>query len=162
MKGGAKGARPRATTSCRPSQPRNTEAVLEQLKRAGLKLTPQRIAIVRELATDLTHPTAQDLFERLRPTYPTMSFATVYNTLDALAKLGLVGALRLGSAVRFDPNTTVHHHAVCDACGIVVDLPASPPPPSVTQSIEEAHDFQVRVEERTYRGRCGRCAHVGQ
>lgn len=136
-----------------------TNAVLADLKRAGLKLTPQRMAIVRELASDCTHPTAQELFERLRPTFPTMSFATVYNTLDALAKLKLVGSLRLGSAVRFDPNTTPHHHAVCDACGIVVDLPApSTPPESVKRTVGRASGFEVRVEERTYRGLCGRCS----
>jgi Fur family peroxide stress response transcriptional regulator len=133
------------------------DAMLAKLKRAGLKLTPQRMAIVRELAGDCTHPTAQELFERLRPAFPTMSFATVYNTLDALAKLGLVGSLRLGSAVRFDPNTALHHHVVCDACGAVVDLPAAPPSPSLKKSIEEASGFEIRAEERTYRGLCSRC-----
>src|SRR4051812_1394235 len=95
------------------------ESMLAELKRAGLKLTPQRIAIVHELEGDRSHPTAQELFERLRPAFPTMSFATVYNTLDALARCGLVGSLRLGNAVRFDPNKAPHHHAVCDACGRV-------------------------------------------
>ena len=98
------------------------DAMLADLKRAGLKLTPQRIAIVREIADDFSHPTAQALFERLRPAFPTMSFATVYNTLDALAGCGLTGSLNLGGAVRFDPNTDPHHHAVCDACGMVVDI----------------------------------------
>lgn len=140
-------------------QPR-PDLVLAKLKRAGLKLTPQRIAIVRELVGDRTHPTAQQLFERLRPTFPTMSFATVYNTLDALAELGLAGSLRLGSAVRFDPNTAPHHHAVCDGCGIVIDLPAPAPSLAVKKNIEQAFHFEVRVEERTYRGLCGRCASV--
>ena len=99
-------------------------AMLAQLKRDVLKLTPQRIAIVRELADDLSHPTAQDLFERLRVSFPTMSFATVYNTLDVLAAHGLLRSIRLGGAVRFDPNTAAHHHAVCDTCGTVIDLPA--------------------------------------
>ena len=135
-----------------------SDLVLAELKRAGMKLTPQRMAIVRELADDCTHPTANELFERLRPAFPTMSFATVYNTLDALARLGMVGSLRLGSAVRFDPNTTPHHHAVCDACGLVVDLPAPPPSPSLRTSIEREFHFEVRIEERTYRGLCGRCA----
>ena len=135
-----------------------THSVLADLKRAGLKLTPQRVAIVRELADDCTHPTAQKLFERLRPTFPTMSFATVYNTLDALAKLKLVGSLRLGTAVRFDPNTTPHHHAVCDDCGTVVDVPASSSPSeAVKRSVERVAGFEVRAEERTYRGLCGRC-----
>jgi Fur family peroxide stress response transcriptional regulator len=131
--------------------------MLASLKRAGLKLTPQRMAIVRELAEDLTHPTAQELFERLQPAFPTMSFATVYNTLDALAKLGLVGSLRLGGAVRFDPNTTLHHHAVCDACGSVVDLPAGAPSASTKKTVERTSGFSIRSEERTYRGLCGRC-----
>jgi Fur family peroxide stress response transcriptional regulator len=129
--------------------------MLADLKRAGLKLTPQRIAIVRELEGDQTHPTAQELYERLRPSFPTMSFATVYNTLDALAKNGLIRSIRVGtttSAVRFDPNTEAHHHAVCDACGVIIDLPAAEPPP------KKAHGFSVRSEERTYRGSCSRCS----
>jgi Fe2+ or Zn2+ uptake regulation protein len=125
--------------------------MLAELKRAGLKLTPQRLAIARELAGDESHPTAQELYERLLPSFPTMSFATVYNTLDVLARNGLVRTIRLGSAVRFDPNVTAHHHAVCDACGIIVDLPADAPP-------RTAHGFSVRSEERTYRGSCSRCS----
>lgn len=125
--------------------------MLADLKRAGLKMTPQRIAIARELEGDESHPTAQELYERLLPAFPTMSFATVYNTLEALAKNGLIRTIRLGTAVRFDPNTTSHHHAVCDACGIIVDLPADAPP-------KQAHGFSVRTEERTYRGLCSRCS----
>jgi Fur family peroxide stress response transcriptional regulator len=126
------------------------EMMLSDLKRARLKLTPQRIAIVREIADDVSHPTAQTLFERLRPSFPTMSFATVYNTLDALARCGLSGSLNLGGAVRFDPNTDPHHHAVCDGCGVVVDIPAPAAPAHV-------EGFRVLREERTYRGLCDRC-----
>jgi Fur family peroxide stress response transcriptional regulator len=132
------------------------EMMLADLKRAGLKLTPQRIAVVRELADDVSHPTAQALFERLRPAFPTMSFATVYNTLDALTRCGLAGALNLGGAARFDPNTEPHHHAVCDVCGAIHDIPieridvASQTQPSVI-------GFRVLREQRTYRGVCDRC-----
>lgn len=99
--------------------------MLERVRARGLKLTPQRIAIVRELAADPTHPTAQELFERLQPSLPTMSFATVYNTLDALASAGLCAALSLSPGpARFDPNMQAHHHAVCDRCGLVRDVPS--------------------------------------
>jgi Fe2+ or Zn2+ uptake regulation protein len=141
-----------------PHESLMADVVFAKLKDAGLKLTPQRMAIVRELAGDCTHPTAQELFERLRSTFPTMSFATVYNTLDSLAELGLVSSLRLGSAVRFDPNTELHHHAVCDACGAVVDLPAGPLSPALKKTVEAASGFDVRSEERTYRGLCSRCS----
>ncbi len=139
--------------------------MLRDLKRAGLKLTPQRIAIVRLFAGDESHPTAQDLFERLRPEFPSMSFATVYNTLDTLARTGLAGTVRLpgkrGDAARFDPNTSPHHHAVCDACGTVVDIAASSmaPTPAATRKLRRAAPgFSIRTVERTYRGLCSRCA----
>src|SRR5215471_13171245 len=100
--------------------------MLAGVRAAGLKLTPQRIAIVRELATDESHPTAQELFDRLQPSLPTMSFATVYNTLDALSAAGLCAALSLSPGPgRFDPNMVPHNHAVCDACGSVRDVPAA-------------------------------------
>jgi Fur family peroxide stress response transcriptional regulator len=147
------------------------EHMLRDLKRTGLKMTPQRIAIVKLFAGDDTHPTAQDIFERLRPEFPSMSFATVYNTLDALAERRLAGIVRLsgthaeglagGSAARFDPNTTPHHHAVCDRCGAVLDLPAgtlSPSPAAVSKMRRAAPGFALRSVERVYRGLCPRCA----
>jgi Fe2+ or Zn2+ uptake regulation protein len=138
----------RAAASSRTSS--RADAMLSELKRSGLKLTPQRMAIVREIADD---------FERLRPSFPTMSFATVYNTLDALARCGLTGSLNLGGAVRFDPNTAPHHHAVCDSCGAVVDVPVQAARPAQSaQTLKNAGGFRVRTEERTYRGLCGRCS----
>jgi len=143
------------------------ERMLEGVRAAGLKLTPQRIAIVRELATDESHPTAQELYDRLRPALPTMSFATVYNTLDALTAAGLCAALALSpGSGRFDPNMQPHHHLVCDACGAVRDLPA--PNARATPAPEEAvmrravsraaPGFEVRSVERILRGLCGSCA----
>ena len=133
------------------SSDERAELMLRDLKRAGLKMTPQRMAIVRLFAGDESHPTAQDLFERLKADYPTMSFATVYNTLDALASAGLSGTLRLGGAARFDPNVSSHHHAVCDRCGAVRDIPAetfgskraAPPSRSVPLSPAEASASSV-------------------
>src|SRR6185369_982204 len=117
----------RPTSPSRPGDPPPVDeravSMLACVRASGLKLTPQRMAIVRELAADPTHPTAQELFERLRPALPTMSFATVYNTLDALASAGLCAALSLSPGPsRFDPNMRPHHHAVCDRCGLVRDL----------------------------------------
>jgi Fe2+ or Zn2+ uptake regulation protein len=141
------------------------DEMLRDLKAAGQKLTAQRIAIVRQFADDESHPTAQDLFERLRPAFPFMSFATVYNTLDALARARLAGIVRLpgkrGDAARFDPNTSAHHHAVCDRCGAVLDIAAGtlqPSPAAVRKLRRSAPGFSVHAVERTYRGLCAECA----
>ena len=145
-------------------------SILRDLKRAGLKMTPQRLAIVHLFADDSSHPTAQELFERLREDYPTMSFATVYNTLDALANAGLCDVLRFGagtdgdgrqgSATRFDPNTAPHHHAVCERCGAVSDLEAgtrTPTASAVRNLKRKAPGFTVLAVERIYRGLCSAC-----
>jgi Fe2+ or Zn2+ uptake regulation protein len=138
--------------------------MLRDLRRSGLKLTPQRIAIVRLFADDRSHPTALDLFQRLRPEFPSMSFATVYNTLDALAHAGLAAIVRLpgkrGETARFDPNSAPHHHAVCDLCGSVVDVAAgtlAPSPGAAKKLRRAAAGFSVRAVERIYRGLCAVC-----
>jgi Fur family peroxide stress response transcriptional regulator len=152
---------PSPSTSRVPGYDALADAMLRDLKKAGLKMTPQRIAIVRLFASDESHPTAQAIFERLQGDFPSMSFATVYNTLDALANAGLSTTLRLGGAARFDPNTAAHHHAVCDGCGAVRDIPAetlAPTPGSLGRLRRTAPGFSVRAVERIYRGLCAACA----
>lgn len=140
---------------------RHTAAALAKLRASGLKLTPQRIAVVRELMGDLSHPTAQELFERLRKEQPTMSFATVYNTLDALLGAGLCHARALSpGATRFDPNMIAHDHAVCDDCGAILDIAASELEPSPKARVI-VPGFAVRAVEQVYRGSCARCAELG-
>jgi Fur family peroxide stress response transcriptional regulator len=142
------------------------QKMLAGVRAAGLKLTPQRIAVVKELACDETHPTAQELFERLRPGLPTMSFATVYNTLGALSSAGLCAALALSpGSGRFDPNMSLHHHLVCDLCGAVRDLPpsalgpaGSADPPSARAVAHASRGFELRSIERIFRGVCAACS----
>jgi Fur family peroxide stress response transcriptional regulator len=140
--------------------------MLAGVRAAGLKLTPQRIAIVRELAADESHPTAQELFDRLQPSLPTMSFATVYNTLDALSTAGLCAALSLSPGPgRVDPNMVPHNHAVCDACGSVRDVPSAGTTAPLSTDASAARalalaspGFELRSVERTFRGFCAACA----
>jgi Fur family peroxide stress response transcriptional regulator len=129
--------------------------MIDGLRAAGLKVTPQRLAIVDAFADDTTHPTAQEIFERLRASMPTMSFATVYSTLDTLAAAGLctVRALAPGPA-RFDPNTTPHHHAVCTGCGAMFDVPSASARPPAHRPIE---GFVVHHVETIFRGTCADC-----
>lgn len=100
--------------------------LLQALTRAGLRLTPQRLAICRLIAESCEHPTAQDVHGILRRDYPMLSLATVYNTLKALVSLGAVNAL--GSAgdgkVHYDADTSPHINLACIPCHRVIDLPS--------------------------------------
>lgn len=98
--------------------------MLEGLRASGLRLTPQRVAICEVLARSRNHPTAYQIHRRLRRRFPTMSLATVYKTMDALVRLGLVSAL--GDAgdgmVHYDGATDPHINLVCLSCHRVQDL----------------------------------------
>lgn len=164
--GTGKAKHPEAPKAPAPSEASRAEdrvrAMQLAVRGAGLKLTPQRLAIVRELASDLTHPTAQELYERLLTVQPTMSFATVYNTLDTLASAGLCAPLSLApGAARFDGNMAPHHHAVCDRCGVVRDVPLTRDKPvsaALPDALGAALGFRLRTVERIYRGLCAACA----
>jgi len=158
------------TSSKAPADVRDNriDLMLEGVRTAGLKLTPQRIAIVRALAADPSHPTAQEIFDRLQSSLPTMSFATVYNTLDALTTAGLCGSLSLSPGpARFDPNMAPHHHAVCDGCGLVRDVARPTTGAGVAElartitRLDETpalSGFEVRAVEHIYRGLCAMCS----
>jgi Fe2+ or Zn2+ uptake regulation protein len=148
------------------------QAAARTLREAGLKATPQRIAILRALDGDETHPTAQELFERLQGDFPTLSVATVYNTLSALTRMSRCVPLELGGPVRFDPNVTAHDHAVCEGCGRIRDV-VQPNMSQVAAAAATAtpHDsitgdalagFEVRRVERIYRGFCAQCTQAAE
>ncbi len=89
----------------------------------GLKLTPQRLAVLEVLEGNTTHPSAEDVYRAVRIRFPTMSFATVYNTLETLKRRGRIIELTADPVKkRFDPNTTPHHHAICSCCSRIVDV----------------------------------------
>ena len=98
-----------------------------RIRAAGLRLTPQRRAVIDALCGDTTHPAAEDVASRVESTMPGVSLSTVYNTLHELAGIGLVREVDARGAMRFDPDTSPHAHLVCDGCGSLSDVPLSSP-----------------------------------
>ena len=89
----------------------------------GLKLTPQRLAILDYLKENREHPSAEMIFKSVREKFPTISFSTVYNTLSTLAKNGVLQGLTIDpEKKRFDPNSEPHHHLICIRCKKIVDI----------------------------------------
>jgi Fur family peroxide stress response transcriptional regulator len=95
------------------------------LRRSGLRSTPQRVAIVREVFSR-SHPTVGEVFESVRRQFPTIGLATVYNTLRTMTERGLVSELPFSSAMRFDSNMRPHANLVCRRCGCIEDVEFAP------------------------------------
>ena len=96
---------------------------MHKYKDIGFKLTPQRLAILDYLEGNTDHPSAEDIYKAVSVQFPTMSFATVYNTLDILKEKGHIIELTIDPAKkRFDPNTDLHHHLTCSLCKRVQDI----------------------------------------
>ncbi|MBI2375351.1 MAG: transcriptional repressor [Deltaproteobacteria bacterium] len=131
--------------------------LLSRCREAGLKATPQRLAIYRELWTRTDHPTPEDLFNAVRAAQPALSLATVYKTLDTLVGAGLVHEVEhTGDKKRYDANVSPHHHLVCTRCGRIEDFEDSKlslaPKKSFTRGFIAE---RVRVQVL---GSCARCA----
>ena len=95
----------------------------EVCRDAGLRLTPQRMEVFREVAQTGDHPDAEMVYKRLRERMPTVSLDTVYRTLWLLNDHGLIATLGPSrERTRFDANLTRHHHFVCVRCGSMRDF----------------------------------------
>lgn len=90
---------------------------------AGQKITPQRLAVMRTLEGDRSHPAAAAVVERVRREFPFVSPATVYRVLEELVAMEEIVPLDFGNGpMRFDTNTADHAHLVCEVCGRVDDV----------------------------------------
>ncbi|MBK7449723.1 MAG: transcriptional repressor [Anaerolineales bacterium] len=96
------------------------------LQEAGMRVTPQRVAICELLAASHEHPTAAMIYDELKPRFHSLSLATVYNTLDTLVGLGVVNVL--GHAgddkVHYDADTEPHVNLACISCSRIIDIPS--------------------------------------
>ena len=121
----------------------------------GFKLTPQRLAILEYLEGNKQHPSADDIFRAVSKKYPTMSFATVYNTLEALKQMGRIRELTTDPGKkRFDPNREPHHHLVCVRCRKTVDIHREFDLPL---SRVEQKGFQIIGSHVEFYGLCSQC-----
>jgi Fur family peroxide stress response transcriptional regulator len=92
-------------------------------KELGIKVTPQRIAIYKELASTDQHPSTETIYKKIKDYYPNISLTTVYRTLETFEKLGLISVVNvLYNAARYDANLDPHHHIVCTECKKVEDV----------------------------------------
>lgn len=121
------------------------------LRQCDIQPTPQRIAVVEYVLRSNSHPSADDVLSYARKKCPTISRATVYNTLNLLVERGLIGmqTIREGAVV-FDPNIERHHHFVDSETGDIYDIPWDQ---LEVKGKEKLRDFEIDEFQVILRGR---------
>jgi len=135
----------------------HVQHALEQLKMNGVRITPQRHAILGYLMDTMGHPTADEIYRALEPRFPNMSVATVYNNLKMFIEAGLVRELTYGdSSSRFDADVSNHYHIICEKCGKIEDF-TYPSLTDVERKAEEVTGFEVHGHRLELHGVCVDC-----
>ena len=125
--------------------------------RKGLRQTEQRKAVLETLLAQTDHPTAVDLFMRVKTRVPSISLATVYNCLETLTDSGVIRIVNHErEPSRFCANLAEHAHLFCTECHSVTDLPLRKTvPPHEMWDIPQS--ARIADQKVAFRGICSRC-----
>ncbi len=135
-----------------------TQLFRKKCAQEGLKITPQRIAIYEEVLKAKDHPSSDDVYKRVRKTFPNISFDTVYRTLSSFYKIGVINLVEgYGEKKRFDPNIYSHHHFRCIKCHTIIDFSSSSYD-SIAVPKEIQKQFKVLNKRVVLEGICKKCS----
>ena len=129
-----------------------------RLKQLGIRVTPQRLAIAEVVINSGDHPSAREIYERVKAYFPYVTLATVYSTLDVLERAAIVRELPFQRQSRYDANLSPHANLVCVKCGTVVDADVGQKLVAELQTIlEQELKFEVASQRVDFYGYCSRC-----
>jgi len=125
---------------------------------SSLGLTKQREVVLQVIRSAEHHLTANEVFDEAKRLLPTISFATVYNSLRFLKEAGHIAEIQFGfsGANRFDAKTTRHDHAICNRCGKLIDIDLKMPD-ELVKLAARLSKFKPESLELTLRGLCPEC-----
>ena len=122
-----------------------------------LGLTRQREVVLQVIRDAEHHLTANEVFDEAKRLLPTISFATVYNSLRFLKDAGHIAEIQFGGgASKFDRKTARHDHAICTNCGKLVDIDLELPA-ELFETAAKFSKFKPQSLELTLRGLCPEC-----
>jgi Fur family ferric uptake transcriptional regulator len=138
---------------------RRVAAVLRQ---HGYKLTTQRRAVIRAIASSSDHLTPAAIYQKVHQDHPTIGLVTIYRTLDILARLELVCELHAGGSCH---SYTIgapehHHHLICSNCGEVIDFTGYDLT-SLEERLTRETGFEIEGHLLEFIGRCQNCQKNG-
>lgn len=130
------------------------EKYVKLLKENSIKITSQRLEILRYLDEHRIHPTADQIFTELKEKNPSLSKTTVYNSVEKLRDHGLIQSITIsGSELRYDFKHGMHHHFLCKKCGRIADIDVECPNLGKMldcgHNVEEVHGY--------FKGICKKC-----
>ncbi len=136
---------------------RDIEELIELLRQNGYKITPQRRVILELLVQDDSHPTVEQIYQRVLLTMPDISRTTVYNTFRELSDLGeLVPVHDLSEGgQRYDTNHEPHHHLYCVQCHRLVDIDHNFE--GLDLAPDETSGYHILSRQVTFYGICPAC-----
>ncbi|MFC1812383.1 Fur family transcriptional regulator [Thermodesulfobacteriota bacterium] len=127
-------------------------------KEKNLRMTQQRKVVLEELKQMDNHPSADEIYEKVRLRLPRISLGTVYRNLEVLSELGEIQKLELSGALkRFDWNTQKHYHIRCLSCNRVDDAPIAPLN-ELENELYEATVFEIIGHNLEFTGLCPECS----
>ncbi|MCC6324463.1 MAG: transcriptional repressor [Candidatus Brocadia sp.] len=133
------------------------EKLTKKLRSQGMKITPQRLMIFKVLENNTSHPSAENVYKRVKRIYPSVSFTTIYKTLETLRELGEVREFVIdGDRKHYDPNTNLHHHVICSSCKRILDV-FEDFSPSVKLPDAVKKDYAVSGFQIFFHGICKEC-----
>jgi Fe2+ or Zn2+ uptake regulation protein len=133
---------------------------IDQLREAGVRLTPQRALVLDVVYHSDGHLTADEVYEQVRAQSPYVDLSTVYRNLVFLRQQGLIGELRLeGQPARFEAvrSGQEHHHAVCTNCGAMLEVEHADLA-SLEAILLDRYGFRLEPVHLTLPGLCQACA----
>ncbi len=124
----------------------------------NLGLTKQREVVLQVIRNAEHHLTANEVFDEAKRLLPTISFATVYNSLRFLKEAGHIAEIQFGysGANRFDAKTSRHDHAICNRCGKLIDFDLKISD-ELVKLAARLSKFKPESLELTLRGLCPEC-----
>jgi len=130
------------------------EKYVKLLKENSLKVTPQRLEILKYLDENRTHPTVDEIYCSLKEKSPALSKTTVYNSVEILKDNGLILSITIsGSEFRYDYKHDIHHHFLCTKCGRITDIDISCP--NIDKTIKNG--YQIKEVHGYFKGICKDC-----
>ncbi len=122
------------------------------------RMTPQRKLVLEELKQSKSHPTADEIYERVRKHLPRISLGTVYRNLDVLARQGVIRKVDIhGTQMRFDANRDFHFHVRCLNCGAIDDVVVKDRL-LVKEMVEHASGYAIEQVRLEFLGHCPKCS----